>query len=146
MQQSPKLKQLVLDMEDTLPTAFVTVHSSFWYRFWSTLLAVHPVYELLHCDLHITAAKRAKITMDCLLGSLAFVALFFSVDGSAVAARNPSDCPIEQSSLLWIVAISLTAILLNFVPRRLVYAFGSRNFVQASSHRKRQGRLRAFRV
>lgn len=142
VQQSPKLKQLVLDMEDTLPTAFVTVHSSFWYRFWSTLLAVHPVYELLHCDLHITAAKRAKITMDCLLGSLAFVALFFSVDGSAVAARNPSDCPIEQSSLLWIVAISLTAILLNFVPRRLVYAFGSRNFVQASSHRKRQLLLR----
>ena len=27
-----------------------------------------------------------------------FVALFFSVDGSAVAARNPADCPVQQGA------------------------------------------------
>ena len=48
----------------------------------------------------MTAAKRAKIIMDCVLGSMAFVALFFSVDGSAVAARSPADCPIEQGTFL----------------------------------------------
>ena len=39
--------------------------------------------------------------MDCILGSLAFVAIFFSVDGSAVAARSPADCPVQQGTFLW---------------------------------------------
>jgi hypothetical protein len=31
-------------------------------------------------------------------GSLAFVALFFSVDGTAVAARSPENCPVQQGA------------------------------------------------
>ena len=47
-----------------LSAAFVQVHSSRLQRLCSTFLATHPAYELLHCDLHVTAAKRAKIFMD----------------------------------------------------------------------------------
>ena len=47
-----------------LSEAFVQVHSSRLQRLCSTFLATHPAYELLHCDLHETAAKRAKIFMD----------------------------------------------------------------------------------
>ena len=119
VQQSPKLKELVRDMEESLPKDFVAVHTSKVHRLWSIFLAVHPVYELLHVDLHVTAAKRAKINMDCILGSLTFLAIFFSADGSAVSARNPADCPVQQNSVLWIVLISLVSVFLNFVPRHL---------------------------
>ena len=77
-----------------------------WATFWSS----HPIYEVCLCDLHMTAAKRAKINADCILGSLAFLALFFSVDGSAVAARDASKCPIEQGSPLWYILLAVISV------------------------------------
>ena len=101
VEKSPVLKSLVMRLEGDLPEAFVLMHTSRLHRMCSTFLAAHPAYTLLHCDLHVTAAKRGKIFMDCILGSLAFVAIFFSVDGSAVAARSPADCPVQQGTFLW---------------------------------------------
>ncbi|CAE7248839.1 SYT4 [Symbiodinium sp. CCMP2456] len=87
----------------------------------------------------MTAAKRAKIIMDCLLGSLAFVALFFSVDGSAVAARSPSECPIEQGTFLWYTFVALLSVTLNFLPRSLESHLAWRSFVQEdTTHRRWQ--------
>ncbi|CAE7601919.1 SYT4 [Symbiodinium sp. CCMP2592] len=145
VQQSPQLKELVMEMEESLPHDFVAVHASWSHRFRSTFLALHPVYEILLVDLHTTAAKRAKITMDCLFGSLAFAAVFFSVDGSAVAARNAAACPVQQNSLVWIVSISLVSVLLNFLPRHLVSLLAARNFVQALQDREQQLRMRWYK-
>ena len=44
---------------------------------------------------------------DCILGSMAFVALFFSVDGSAVAARSPEECPVQQGTIWWYTFVAL---------------------------------------
>eukprot|EP00439_Symbiodinium_sp_Y106_P003949 s2165_g1.t1 len=85
----------------------------------------------------MTAAKRAKIIMDCVLGSMAFVALFFSVDGSAVAARSPADCPIEQGTFLWYTFVAMFSVLLNFLPRSLECHLAYRSFVQERSGRRR---------
>ena len=112
VEKSPVLKSLVMRLEGDLPEAFVLMHSSRLHRVCSTFLAAHPAYTLLHCDLHVTAAKRGKIFMDCILGSLAFVAIFFSVDGSAVAARSPADCPVQQGTFLWYTFVTLFSILL----------------------------------
>ena len=49
------------------------------------------------------AARR----QDCILGSMAFVALFFSVDGSAVAARSPEECPVQQGTIWWYTFVAL---------------------------------------
>eukprot|EP00439_Symbiodinium_sp_Y106_P015391 s943_g2.t1 len=139
MQTSPKLKELAIKLEEGLPRAFVRVHTSRFARVRAAMMTTHPVYELCMCDLHITAAKRAKIVGDCILGSLAFVALFFSVDGSAVGARSPEECPIEQGSFLWYTFVSLFSVLLNCVPRSLEYRLAQRGFVQKShEHHARQ--------
>ncbi|CAE7456274.1 SYT4, partial [Symbiodinium necroappetens] len=132
MQASPKLKELAIKLEEGLPRAFVRVHTSRLARVRAAMLTTHPVYELCMCDLHITAAKRAKIVGDEILGSLAFVALFFSVDGSAVGARSPEECPIEQGSFLWYTFVALFSVLLNCVPRSLEYRLAQRGFVQKS--------------
>ena len=81
VQRSPQLKLLAYALEETLPRAFVDVHTSRAQRLWAAMVASHPVYELWMCDLHMTAAKRAKIMMDCLLGSLALasVSALFSI-------------------------------------------------------------------
>ena len=71
VQRSPQLKQLALELEEGLPNAFVAVHTSRCQRLRAAMVASHPVYELWMCDLHMTAAKRAKIMMDCVLGSMA---------------------------------------------------------------------------
>ena len=41
---------------------------------------MHPFYELFQWDIHISAAKRAKVTMDSFLGALAFAAMFLGHD------------------------------------------------------------------
>ena len=56
---------------------------------------------------------------DCILGSMAFVALFFSVDGSAVAARSPEDCPVQQGTIWWYTFVALCPGDGNFKRRRL---------------------------
>ncbi|CAE7245713.1 Synaptotagmin-4 [Symbiodinium microadriaticum] len=145
VQRSPQLKALAYALEETLPRAFVEVHTSRAQRLWAAMVASHPVYELWMCDLHMTAAKRAKIMMDCLLGSLAFVALFFSVDGTAVAARSPAECPIDQGSFLWYIFVAMLSILLNFVPRRLEIYLARRGFVQ-ESRLNRRWQLRVRRL
>ena len=71
LEKSPQLKELAITLDEGLPRAFLSVHASRLRPFWTALLSSHPVYELSMCDLHMTAAKRAKIIMDCLLGSLA---------------------------------------------------------------------------
>ena len=71
IQKSPKLKKLHIEMQETLPKAFTNIHSSRWRRLCFTSLSAHPVGELWQWNLHITAAKRAKIMMDCILGPLA---------------------------------------------------------------------------
>ena len=38
---------------------------------------------------------------------MAFVALFFSVDGSAVAARSPEECPVQQGTIWWYTFVAL---------------------------------------
>eukprot|EP00439_Symbiodinium_sp_Y106_P023423 s5148_g2.t2 len=142
--RSPLLKKLVLEMEVTLPSMYLAVHSSFWARCWSTCLVMHPFYELFQWDIHISAAKRAKVTMDSFLGALAFAAIFFSVDGSAVASRRPSECPVPQGSVLWYVLASSVAVLLNSLPCGLARSLAHRSFVQASPNRRRQLRMRLF--
>ncbi|CAE7234869.1 ACBP4, partial [Symbiodinium natans] len=137
-QRSPLLKEMALQMEESLPSAFVRVHTSRCHRLWAALVATHPVYELCLCDLHMTSAKRAKITVNCILGSLAFVALFFSVDGSAVAARSPADCPIEQGSLWWYTFVVLFSVMLSFLPRSLEYHLAWRSFVRERRNRRWQ--------
>ena len=64
------------------------------------------------------------------MSSLAFVAIFFSVDGSAVAARSPEDCPIEQGTFLWFTLVALFSVLLNFLPRSLECHLARRDFIQ----------------
>eukprot|EP00439_Symbiodinium_sp_Y106_P030900 s444_g3.t1 len=145
VQRSPQLKLLAYALEETLPRAFVDVHTSRAQRLWAAMVASHPVYELWMCDLHMTAAKRAKIMMDCLLGSLAFVALFFSVDGTAVAARSPAECPIDQGSFLWYTFVAMFSVLLNFVPRSLEIYLARRGFVQ-ESRLNRRWQLRVRRL
>ena len=76
LQRSPQLKMLARDLAETLPRTFVNVHTSRASRLWAVMLASHPVYELWMCDLHMTAAKRAKIMMDCMVGSLALALVF----------------------------------------------------------------------
>ena len=71
VQRSPKLKLLALELEEGLPRAFVRVHTSRCHRLRAAVVSSHPVYELGMLDLHMTAAKRAKIMLDCVLGSLA---------------------------------------------------------------------------
>ena len=145
VEKSPVLKSLVMRLEGDLPEAFVLMHSSRLHRVCSTFLAAHPAYTLLHCDLHVTAAKRGKIFMDCILGSLAFVAIFFSVDGSAVAARSPADCPVQQGTFLWYTFVTLFSILLNFIPRSLLFHLAWRDFEQRDrAHRRRQLRKRLW--
>ncbi|CAE7539239.1 unnamed protein product [Symbiodinium sp. KB8] len=61
--------------------------------------------------------KLKELAIKLEEGSLAFVALFFSVDGSAVGARSPEECPIEQGSFLWYTFVALFSVLLNCVPR-----------------------------
>eukprot|EP00913_Durusdinium_trenchii_P009686 g9102.t1 len=130
VQKSPKLKSLHMELQETLPKAFRSIHSSRWRRLLSTTLSSHPVGELWQWNLHITSAKRAKIIADCILGSLAFVALFFSVDGSAVAARKASDCPVQQGTFLWYAFVAIASICLNLIPRSLITYFAYRGFVQ----------------
>ena len=95
----------------------------------------------------MTSAKRAKILIaDCLLGSLSFVALFFSVDGSAVAARSPEECPIEQGTFLWFTFVAMFSVLLNFAPRSLECRLARRTFIQEESgQRERQLWRQRFR-
>lgn len=143
--KSPKLKALQLGMEERLPQAFVAIHSSRLRRFCSTCLATHPVWELWQWNLHMTAAKRAKIIMDCILGSLTFVALFFSVDGTAVAARSPSNCPVQQGTFLWYTFVAIVSILLNLIPRAIIMYFAYRGFVQ-ESQKYRKWQLRKQRL
>ena len=50
---------------------------------------------------------------------MAFVALFFSVDGSAVAARSPEDCPVQQGTIWWYTFVALCPGDGNFKRRRL---------------------------
>ncbi|CAK8989604.1 unnamed protein product [Durusdinium trenchii] len=130
VQKSPKLKSLHMELQETLPKAFRSIHSSRWRRLLSTTLSSHPVGELWQWNLHIASAKRAKIIADCILGSLAFVALFFSVDGSAVAARKASDCPVQQGTFLWYAFVAIASICLNLIPRSLITYFAYRGFVQ----------------
>ena len=132
-------------MEETLPSAFVKIHTSRVHRLWAALVATHPVYELCLCDIHVTAAKRAKIMMDCVLGSLSFVALFFSVDGSAVAASSPAECPIEQGSFLWYTFVALFSVLLNLAPRSLEFHLAWRSFVQAEQGKSGRRRWHEWR-
>ena len=76
----------------------------------------------------------------------AFVALFFSVDGTAVAARSPADCPIEQGTFLWYIFVAMLSVLLNFVPRSLEVYLAQRTFVQESRlNRRWQLRMRQFK-
>ena len=138
VEKSAKLKSLVMDREEDLPKAFLSMHSSRFRRVWCTFAAAHPAYQLFFCDLNLTAAKRAKIFMDCVLGSLAFVALFFSVDGSAVAARSPSDCPVRPGSILYYTLVSLLSVLLNFIPRSLMYMLAWRDFAREEANHRRQ--------
>ncbi|CAE7583205.1 SYT4 [Symbiodinium natans] len=119
-------RRAALDMEKTLPSFL----AESWSRRCFNCLAAHPLLEVLQVDVHLSAARRAKISMDGLLGSLAFAALFFSVDGSAVASRNPSDCAIEQGSLTWYLFASVLAMLMNSVPCILVHRLARRDFVQ----------------
>ncbi|CAE7392808.1 SYT4 [Symbiodinium sp. CCMP2456] len=144
VQRSPLLKKLVLEMEVTLPSMYLAVHSSCWARCWSTCLGMHPFYELFQWDIHVSAAKRAKVTMDSFLGALAFAAIFFSVDGSAVASRRPSECPVAQGSVLWYMLASSVAVLLNSLPCGLVRSLAHRSFVQAIANHRRQLRMRLF--
>ncbi|CAE7332955.1 unnamed protein product [Symbiodinium necroappetens] len=131
-QKSTKLKEMVMTLDELLPEAFLAVQASRIRPFWTALLAAQPIYELSLCDLHMTAAKRAKIEMDCIVGSLSFVALFFSVDGTAVAARSPSECPIEQGTFLWYTFVAMFSVLISFVPRSLECYLARRSFVQES--------------
>ncbi|CAE7670489.1 unnamed protein product [Symbiodinium sp. CCMP2592] len=146
LEKSPQLKELAITLDEGLPRAFLSVHASRLRPFWTALLSSHPVYELSMCDLHMTAVKRAKIIMDCLLGSLAFVALFFSVDGTAVAARSPAECPIDQGSFLWYTFVAMFSVLLNLVPRSLEVSLAQRSFVQESrAYRRWQLWRRSFK-
>lgn len=143
-QKSAKLKEMVMTLDELLPEAFLAVQASRLRPFWTALLAAQPIYELSLCDLHMTAAKRAKIEMDCILGALSFVALFFSVDDTAVAARSPSECPIEQGSFLWYFFVAMFSVLLSFLPRSLECYLARRSFVQESRRLPRALQL-AFR-
>ena len=87
VQRSPQLKALAYALEETLPRAFVEVHTSRAQRLWAAMVASHPVYELWMCDLHMTAAKRAKIMMDCLLGSLALASVSVPVHTGSFMKR-----------------------------------------------------------
>ena len=136
-QNSEPLRHLLRALEDEVPKAFVSVHSSRLLRLWCTLRAALPAHELLMCDLHLTAAKRAKLFMDGILGSLAFVALFFSIDGSVLAARSPEACPLEQGSLAYYIFVAFFSILLNFVPLSFMSSLAWRDFEQEGL-RKRQ--------
>ena len=138
VEKSAKLKSLVMELEEDLPKAFLFMHSSRLGRVWRTFAAAHPAYQLFFCDLNLTAAKRGKIFMDCVLGSLAFVALFFSVDGSAVAARSPSDCPVRPGSILYYTLVALLSVLLNFIPRSLMYMLAWRDFAREEGSHRRQ--------
>eukprot|EP00435_Cladocopium_sp_Y103_P025592 s1429_g6.t1 len=144
MTKSKKLKSFQLELEEGLPQAFVKAHSSRVRRVCSTCVATHPVCELWQWDLHITSAKRAKIIADCILGSLAFVALFFSVDGTAVAARSPENCPVQQGTFLWYTFVAIMSILLNLIPRGVIMYIAYRGFVQEST-RNRKWQLRLLR-
>ena len=137
VQNSDALRHLLRVLEDEVPKALVSVHSSRLLRLWCTFKAAHPVYELLMCDLHLTAAKRAKLFMDGMLGSMAFLALFFSIDGSVLAARSPEACPLEQGSLVYYIFVAFLSILLNFVPQSLMSSLAWRDFEQEGL-RKRQ--------
>ena len=138
MQSSPQLRELAFQLEEYLPSAFLRVHASSYQRLQAAMTSTHPVYELCMFDLHITAARRAKIFMDCILGSLVFVALLFSVDGSAVAARSPSECPMQQHSFLWYVFVAAMSVTLNLVPRSLEFCLAQRGFVQESLDGRQQ--------
>ena len=138
VEKSVRLKSLVMNLEKDLPKAFLTMHSSRLRRVWCTFAAAHPAYQLFFCDLNLASAKRAKIFMDCVLGSLAFVALFFSVDGSAVAARSPSDCPVRPGSIFYYTLVSLVSVLLNFIPRSLMYMLAWRDFAREEANHRRQ--------
>ena len=132
LQRSPKLREVAIELEERLPSAYLLVHTSHLHRLRATILASHPVYELCMFDLHMTAAKRAKICMDCVMGSLCFAALFFSVDGSALSARSPAECPLEQGSLIWYLFVATFSVLLNFIPRSLQICLAQRGFVRTS--------------
>ncbi|CAJ1367552.1 unnamed protein product [Effrenium voratum] len=142
IQKSAFLKAVALRVKDNLPSAYVRVHRSRLRCWFSTFVTTHPLFEILQFDLHVTAAQRAKIFMDCTLGSLAFVALFFSVDGSAVAARSPEDCPIEQTSFLWLIFVASFSIALNFIPRSLFQCLAFSRFVHVESPADRYWKLR----
>ncbi|CAJ1385979.1 unnamed protein product [Effrenium voratum] len=142
LQKSAGLKAAALRVKDNLPFAYVKVHASRFRCWFATFVTTHPLFEMHQFDMHITAAKRAKIFMDCILGSLAFVALFFSVDGSAVAARSPEDCPIEQTSFLWLTFVASFSILLNFIPRSLFQCLAFRRFVHVDGPADRYWKLR----
>ena len=146
LQKSSGLKAAALRVKDDLPFAYVKAHSSRWRCWFSAFVTTHPLFEMQQFDLHVTAGKRAKIFMDCILGSLAFVALFFSVDGSAVAARSPEDCPIEQTSFLWLIFVSTFSIFLNFVPRSLFQCLAFHRFVHVKSPADRYWKLRIHQL
>ncbi|CAJ1395284.1 unnamed protein product [Effrenium voratum] len=141
-QKSPSLKKLTLEMEKTLPWAFEATCSSRCFRCWSTCLAVHPVLELLHWDLHVSAAKRAKLALDSVLGALAFVALFFTWEGSAVVFQGDA-CPVEQGSILWYVFVSCSAILLNALPCSCMHSLARRQFAREWPDRSWQLKVRS---
>ncbi|CAJ1453997.1 unnamed protein product, partial [Effrenium voratum] len=105
-------------------------------------LAVHPVLELLHWDLHVSAAKRAKLALDSVLGALAFVALFFTWEGSAVVFQGDA-CPVEQGSILWYVFVSCSAILLNALPCSCMHSLARRQFAREWPDRSWQLKVRS---
>ena len=144
-EKSLKLKELVMTLDEGLPSAFLSVHQGRLGRlrlFWTAFLSTQPLYELSMCDLHMTTTKRAKVVMDCLVGSLSFVALFFSVDGTAVGARSPEECPIEQGTFLWYTFVAMLSVLLNLIPRSFECYLACRSFVPES---RRHPRLQLWR-
>lgn len=89
-------------------------------RLWDHFCHSHAVSWIGLLDIEVTSAKRAKISIDTVLCTLALAALFISVDGTVIDARSPASCSHDSLSLPLYLVIAVVSGLLSTLASILV--------------------------
>lgn len=129
---SGELSRKVDELKDMLPCVFkLYAHCgacAFLRRTWVLFWSVNPLTSLGQVLIEMHALKRALILSVRLLGSLALTAIFFTVNGDAMAATAPSKCPLEPWSPWRYLLVMAVSGVVNMLPLSLLNWMASRWF------------------
>jgi len=127
--QNFKVLSSVIKDPKAVPAAFSIYFqkSSYLKRVWLHFLTAHPVLGACRMNVEKTAAKQTKVlVIDTVLGTLVILAIFFSMDGDAVSARSPSQCPVKGLFVLRSVWKCIAASCLNEIPKAAMSYWSAR--------------------